>query len=78
MAKENLRDRFGHQIYPGECYLRRFYLQESRSKKMGIIMFSVLKYDVYLTPDEIFEPFAEISNDLTINSDESLKLLEIM
>ena len=32
VAKENLRDRFGHEIFPGECYLKGFYLQNSMSK----------------------------------------------
>ena len=31
-----------------------------------------------LIPDEISEPFVEISNDLTMNSDAYLKLLERM
>ena len=26
VAKENLRDRFGHDIFPEECYLKEFYL----------------------------------------------------
>ena len=31
---------------------------------------------MYLTPDEIFEPFVEISNDQAMNRDAYLKLLE--
>ena len=77
VAKENLRDRFGHKRFPGECYLKGFYLQKSRSKNTNI-KFSILNYDLYLTPDEIFEPFVEISDDLTMNSDAYLKLLERM
>ena len=63
-----MRDRFGHEILPGEYYLKAFYLQESRSKKSTFKKFSILNYDKYLTPDEIFEPFVEISNALTMNS----------
>ena len=29
MAKENFRDRFGQEIFPGVCYLKGFYLQNS-------------------------------------------------
>ena len=66
VAKENLIDRFGHD---GECYLKEFYLQMSRSKNINSKKFSILNYDVYLTPDEICEPSVEISNYLTMNSD---------
>ena len=79
MAKENLIDPFGHD---GECYLKEFYLQRSRSKNINSKKFSILNYDVYLTPDEICEnydvyltpdeicePSVEISNYLTMNSD---------
>ena len=54
VAKENLWDRFGREIFPGECYLKRFYLQKNKSKNINIKRFFILKYDVYLTPDEIF------------------------
>ena len=79
MIKENLRDRFGHEIFPGECYLKGFYLQKSRSKNINIKKFSILNYDVYLTPDETFENFIEISDDLTMNNSAAyLILLERM
>ena len=55
-----------------------FYLQKSRWKSININLFSILNYDVYLTPDEIFQPFVEISNYLTMNRDAYLKLLERM
>ena len=78
MAKENLRDRFGHGIFLEECFLNGFYSQKSRSKNIKFKKFSILNYDVYLKPNEIFELFVEISNDLTMNSDAFLKLLERM
>ena len=77
MAKENLRDRFGHQIF-GRMLFKWIYLQKSRSKNISIKKFSILNHDVYLTPGEIFEPFVEISNDLNINTDAYLNLLERM
>ena len=66
VIKENLRDRFGHEIFLGEYYLKRFYLQKSGSK------------NVYFTPDEISELFVEMSNDLIMNWDVYLKLLTRM
>ena len=32
VAKENLRDRFGRETFPRECYLKGFYLQKNRLK----------------------------------------------
>ena len=54
VAKENLRDQFGRKIYPRECYLKGFYLQKNKSKNINIKRFFILKYDMYLTPGEIF------------------------
>ena len=34
VAEENLRDQFVHEIFQGECYLKGFYLQNSRSKTL--------------------------------------------
>ena len=78
VAKENLRDRFGHDIFPEECYLKEFYLQNGRSENINIKKFFILDNNVYLTQDEIFKPFVAISNDLTLNNDAYLKLLERM
>ena len=78
VTKENLRDRLGHEIYPGKCYLKGFYFQKSSSKNIIIKKFSILNYNVHLTPDEIFESFVERSNDLTMNRIAYLKLLEKM
>ena len=35
LAKEELKDRFGHVIYPGEPYLKGNYLKLSRSKNIA-------------------------------------------
>ena len=51
-------------------------LTEEEVKNIKIKKFSILNYDVYLIPDEIFEPFVETSNNLTMNSDGYLKLWE--
>ena len=40
VAKENLRDRLGDEIFLGECYLKGFYLQKSRSKSINILVIS--------------------------------------
>ena len=35
LAKEELKDRFGHVIYPGELYLKGSYLKLTRSKNIA-------------------------------------------
>ena len=76
VAKENMRDRLGHEILPGERYLKGFYQQKSRSKNISIKKFFILSYDLCLTPEKIFDLFVEISNDPTMNGNAQLKLLE--
>ena len=46
MVKENLRDRFVNEIFQGECYLKGFYLQNSRSK--------ILILKNFLSPTMVF------------------------
>ena len=78
MAKESWRDQLRHEIFSVECYLTGFYLQKSRKKNIKIKNFSIFNYAVYLTPDKFFDPFVEISNDLSMNRDAFVKLLQKM
>ena len=55
MTKENLTD-LDMKYPPRECYLTGFYLKKGRSKNINIKYFPIINYDVYLTPDKIFEP----------------------
>ena len=54
-----MRDQFGHELFPGDCYLKGIYLQQSKLKNFNIKKFSILNYDEYLTPDEIFDLFGQ-------------------
>ena len=38
--------------------------------------FKIVEKDVYVTPDEIFEAFVGIADDLTMNDDEYLQFIE--
>ena len=46
----------------------------SQKKQINIKSYSILNYDVYLTPNKIFEFLFEILNDLIMNRNEYLKL----
>ena len=69
-ADETLRDRYGNVILQGEYYLKGVYLQKARSKDSKKKKFSILDIDVYVRPDEVFETFVEINDDLCMNIDE--------
>ena len=67
-------DQFGHVIFPGEFYLKGTYLQKSRSKFPSKKQFTILDFDVYVSPDEVFEPFVGIDTDLRMDINEYIEL----
>ena len=52
------------------------YRQKVRSKKTNKNQFKILEKDKYVTPDQIFEAFVEIADDLTMHDDEYHQLIE--
>ena len=73
-----LRDCYGHTVLYGEMFFTGKYLQrlDKKKKKTNKKQFKILEKDVYVTPDEIFEAFVRIADDLTMNDDEYLQLIE--
>ena len=59
-----------------KCFLRENTYKRSDKKKTNKKQFKILEKDVYVTPDEIFEAFERITDDLTMNDDEYLRLIE--
>ena len=74
LAKEELKGRFGHIIYPGELYLKGNYLKLTRSKNIARKKFTLLPGDVVCEPDEVFD-FVDVDYDLTICKDAYLELI---
>ena len=58
---------YGHRISKGELYLRENYLRVVRSKTMLWKKFEILNYEVLIPPDEVFERFVEVADDLTMS-----------
>ena len=50
------------------------YLQKSRSKFPSKKQFTILDFDVYVSPDEVFEPFVGIDTDLRMDINEYIEL----
>ena len=47
-----------------------------RSKETNKKQFKIQEKDKYVRPDQIFEAFVGIADDLTMNDDEYLQLIE--
>ena len=64
-----LKDRFGHVVLAGEPYFKGNYLQNIRSRNISKFKFKLLPNPVCLEPDEIYRPFVEIDENLTITKE---------
>ena len=66
-AVEKITDNWNHVIFPGELYLKGFYLVKARSKSTRMKQFRQLTQPVYITPDEIFQFSLEIDDQLRMD-----------
>ena len=57
---------YGHRTSKGELHLRGNYLKVVRSKNMLWKKLEILNYEVLIPPDEVFETFVEVADDLTM------------
>ena len=68
---EKMSDNYGHNIMEGELYFRGNYLQLVRSNKQ----IKVVEKDVIISPEEVFETFIDVQEDLTLAVDYYLALV---
>ena len=69
IADKRLKDQFGHVILPNEYYIKGMYTyKKTRSKHPKTKKFKVLNLDVYISPDEVFDHFLEIDDDLCMDA----------
>ena len=71
-----ISDMYGHRISKGELYLRENFLKVVKSKNMLWKKFEILNYQVLIPPDEVFEVFVEVADDLTMSCRSCLTLNE--
>ena len=69
IAECELRGRFGHVVLVGEPYFKRNYLQMIRSRNILKFQLRLLPNPVYLEPDEVYQPFVETDENLTITKE---------
>ena len=74
-AEKDEQDDFEHCIPAGDLYIRGKYLKKQRSRSTRVHKFSIFSADALCTPDEIFDVFVDISEDLTIEKETFRELL---
>ena len=75
-AMQMMSDIYGYRISKGKLYLRENYLKVVRSKNMLLKKFEILISKVIMPPDEAFETFVEVVDDLTTSCPSYLALKE--
>ena len=73
-AQKDLTDLYGHFIGNGERFSKRFYLKLSRSKCIRKKKFQLLRKPIVFAPDEVFDSYVEITEDLYLDG-QHFKLL---
>ena len=66
-AAQMMSDMYGHIISKGELHLRENCLKVLRSKNILLKKFQILNYKVLIPPDEVFETFVEVADNLTMS-----------
>ena len=69
IAKCELRDQFGHVVLVAEPYFKGNCLQKIRSRNISKLQFKLLLNPVYLEPDEVYQPFVKIDENLTVTKE---------
>ena len=62
-----MSDMYRHRISKGGLNLRGDYLKVVRSKNMLWKKFEILNYEVLIPPDDVFETFVKVADDLTMS-----------
>ena len=75
-AAQMMSDMYGHIISKSELHLRENCLKVLRSKNILLKKFQILNYEVLIPPDEVFETFVEVADDLTMSCRSYLALKE--
>ena len=76
IVEKEKTDGYGHGISTGEYFLRGKCLKIGRSRSTRCHKFSILTGDELCTVEEMFEVFADISDDRTLDK-ETFKVLQM-
>lgn len=67
VSSDAISDTWGHVIPSGQKYFKGNYLKTVRSRNISFKKFEILPLDVYITPNEVFDTYVEIDDDLLLN-----------
>ena len=51
-----------------DCYFQGYYLKLCRSKDIKVKKFTILPAKIAVTPDQVYDTYVDINDDLEINS----------
>ena len=71
-----MHDKDGYVILPDELYLKVNYVVKTRCKNINFRKFRILDDPVLVTPDEIFDYFIDVKENLTMEADLHIELPE--
>ena len=71
-----MQDKHGHEILPDELYLKRNYLVKTSCENTNNRKFRIFDDPVLVTPDEIFDYFIDVKEDLRMKADLYIELYE--
>ena len=66
-AEKDLTDPYGHFIGTSEKFLKGNYLKQCRSKQISRKKFQILSTPTVFAPDEVFETYVDITDDLYLD-----------
>ena len=67
VAKKDMSDPYGHFISKDEKYFEGLYLKLERSRNANIKRFSKLPTRIVISPDEIYDSYVDINENLEID-----------
>ena len=66
-AEMDISDPYRHFVVKSERYFQGYYLKLCRSKDIKVKKFTILPAEIAVTPDEVYDTYVDISDDLEID-----------
>ena len=67
VAEMDISDPYGHFVTKGERYFQGYYLKLCQSKDIKVKKFTTLQAKVVVAPDEIYDTYVDINNNLELD-----------
>ena len=67
VVEMDISDLYGHFVAKGERYFQVYYLKLCRSRDIKVKKFTILPAKIAVTPDEVYDTYVDINDDLEID-----------